>query len=109
MKNIGSGRQVEQRSVLSDNDHAVDQNLTNEHVLLDFNLTQRNEFWSVHRLVCNIAMFCRSFRVTSRIIGEKPFPLSLVTYTFKMVLQEGITVKIRQPNNFSWFNRYCRD
>ena len=52
MKNIGHGRQVEQQSVLCDNDRAVDQNLTTAHVLLDFNLAQRKEFWSVRRLVC---------------------------------------------------------
>ncbi len=51
-KNIGYDRQVEQRSVLSDNDHAVDQNLTSVHVLLDFNSAQGKEFWSVRRLVC---------------------------------------------------------
>ena len=50
--NIGYGRQVEQRSVLSDNDRAVDQNLTTAHVLLEFNSAQRKGFWSVHRLVC---------------------------------------------------------
>ncbi len=38
--NIGYIRQVEQRSVLSDNDRAVDQSLTTAHVLLDFNLAQ---------------------------------------------------------------------
>ena len=52
MKDIGYGRQVGQRAVLSDNDRAVGQNLTNVHVLLDFNSAQRKEFWSVHRLVC---------------------------------------------------------
>ncbi len=49
---IGYVRQVEQRSVLSDNDRAVDRNLTTVHVLLDFNSAQRKEFWSVRRLVC---------------------------------------------------------
>ncbi len=37
MKNIGYDGQVEQRSVLSDNDRTVNQNLTTAHVLLDFN------------------------------------------------------------------------
>ncbi len=50
--NIGYVRQVKQRSVLSDNDRAVDRNLTTAHVLLDFNSAQRKEFWSVRRLVC---------------------------------------------------------
>ncbi len=50
--NIWYVRQVEQRSVLSDNDRAVDRNLTTAHVLLDFNSAQRKEFWSVRRLVC---------------------------------------------------------
>ncbi len=45
MKNIGYGQQVEQRSVLSDYYRAVDQNLTSEHVLLDFNPAQRKEFF----------------------------------------------------------------
>ncbi len=44
MINIGYVRQVEQRSVLSDNDRAVDRNLTIAHVLLDFNSAQRKEF-----------------------------------------------------------------
>ena len=52
VKNIGYDWQVEQRSVLSDNDRAVDQNLTTAHVLLDFKSVQRKEFWSVCRLVC---------------------------------------------------------
>ncbi len=52
VKNIGYGRQVEQRSVLSDNDHAVNQSLTTAQVLLDFYSAQRKEFWSVRRLVC---------------------------------------------------------
>ncbi len=50
--NIGYVRQVEQQSVLSDNDRAVDRNLTAAHVLLDFNSAQRKAFWSVRRLVC---------------------------------------------------------
>ena len=50
--NIRGVRQVEQRFVLSDNDRAVDRNLTTAHVLLDFNSAQRKEFWSVRRLVC---------------------------------------------------------
>ncbi len=50
--NIGYIRQLEQRSVLSDNDRAVDRNLATAHVLLDFNSAQRKEFWSVCRLVC---------------------------------------------------------
>ncbi len=50
--NIGYIRQVEQRSVLSDNDRAVDRNLTTAHVLLDFNSARRKEFWAVRRLVC---------------------------------------------------------
>ncbi len=50
--NIGYIRQVEQRSVLSDNDRAVDRNLTTAHILLDFNSEQRKEFCSVCRLVC---------------------------------------------------------
>ncbi len=49
---IGYVRQVKQQSVLSDNDRAADRNLTTAHVLLDFNLAQRKEFWSVRRLVC---------------------------------------------------------
>ncbi len=52
MINIGYGRQVEQQSVLSDNDRAVDQNLTTAHVVLDFTLAHRNGFWPVRRLVC---------------------------------------------------------
>ncbi len=44
MKNIGYGLQVEQRSVLDDNERAVDQNLTTEHVLLDFNLARGINF-----------------------------------------------------------------
>ncbi len=51
-KNIGYDWQAEQWSVLSQNDHAVDQNLTTAHVLFDFNSAQRKEFWSMHRLVC---------------------------------------------------------
>ncbi len=38
--------------MLSDNDCAVDQNLTTAHVLLDFNSAQRKEIWSVCRLLC---------------------------------------------------------
>ncbi len=52
VRNIGYVLQVEQRSVLSDNDCAVDQNLTTAHVLLDFNSAQRKGFWSARRLVC---------------------------------------------------------
>ncbi len=44
VKIIGYGQQVEQQSVLSDNDRAVDQNLATAHVLLDFNSAQRKEF-----------------------------------------------------------------
>ncbi len=50
--NFGYGLQVEQRSVLSDNDRAVDQYLTAAHVLLDFNSAQRKTFWSLRRLGC---------------------------------------------------------
>ncbi len=45
--NIGYVPQVEQRSVLSDNDRAVDRNLTTAHVLLDFNSAQRKAHWYV--------------------------------------------------------------
>ena len=38
--------------MLSDNDRSVDQNLTTEHVLLDFNPAQRKEFGSMRRLIC---------------------------------------------------------
>ncbi len=44
MSGKGYGRQVEQRDVLSDNDYAVDQNLTTAHILLDFNSAQRKNF-----------------------------------------------------------------
>ncbi len=54
MEIIGYGWQMEQRYLLSDNDHAVDQNLTTACILLDFNFAQRKEFWSVRSLLCYI-------------------------------------------------------
>ncbi len=50
--NIGYIWQVEQWSVLSDNDRAVDHILTTAYVLLDVNSAQRKEFYYVRRLVC---------------------------------------------------------
>ncbi len=77
--NIGYVPQVEQRSVFSDNDHAVDRNLTTVHVLLDFNSAQRKEFWSVRRLVC---------------INLKPWMVSVLSVTNPPTHRCVIQVKV---------------